>query len=523
MTDVIVIGAGHNGLICAAYLAKAGLDTMLIEARETVGGCASTVSELGVRFNICNCDHTMIRAMPVIDELELASHGLTYLEGNAGTINTYHDGEKPWPFFFGQEATLEVLAATYPSQVDGYRRYLADALPVAALTIDMAATVPSTSSIVRTALRSKPKAWARLVQWSRMSVLDVLGQYFDDWRLVMPAVTTGPTVWGVPPSVPGTGMAALSYAVRHLVRTGRPAGGSGALTDATASAFTQAGGRIVTGARVSRILIDDGAAIGVRLDDESEHRARAVVAACDPKQVMVDWLETVPPKAQAVVNRWRGHEPADGYEAKIDAVLTNPPRYHYVDDLGQWLDADDAASATNVVSPTPEQCEQAHRLRADGLVHERPSMLINVPSVMDPLMRSAKDEHVLSLEVLFTPFAHPGGWRTSAEPQRWLELWASTIDDDLDSILVDWRVMTPEHYAEQFSMQRGHTPSYAGSPLAALLGQPKELTRYVTPVEGLFLCGAATFPGAGIFGASGRNAAAVVGRHLGAATLASTA
>jgi phytoene dehydrogenase-like protein len=74
--DVIVVGGGHNGLICAAYLARAGIETMLIEARPEVGGCASTVTDMDARFNSCNCDHSMVRAMPIADELELASHGL---------------------------------------------------------------------------------------------------------------------------------------------------------------------------------------------------------------------------------------------------------------------------------------------------------------------------------------------------------------------------------------------------------------------------------------------------------------
>ncbi|MDH3292967.1 MAG: NAD(P)/FAD-dependent oxidoreductase [Acidimicrobiia bacterium] len=515
MTDVIVVGAGHNGLICAAYLARAGVDTLLLEARDTVGGCASTVEDLGVRFNICNCDHTMIRAMPVIDELELAAHGLVYLEPEASIVNVFHDDGTPWPFFHHRETMLDALSKLYPSQVDGYRRYLDDALPAARLSVDMAATVPGLASMTRTALRSHPAAWARLLRWSKMSVLDVLGQYFDDWRLIMPAVTIGPTVWGVPPSSPGTGLAALGYAVRHLAKTGRPAGGSGRLTDAVAASFTAAGGRIVTGAQVDRILLSDGGVTGVRLEDGTEHRARAVVAACDPKRVMADWLDTVPTRAQAMVDRWRDYEPGDGYESKIDAVLARPPRYRYANGLAPWMNAGDVATVTSVVSPSPEQCREAHRLRADGLVHERPTMLINVPTILDPAMRSAGGKHVLSLEVLFTPYAHPGGWKTSAEPRRWLDIWGTMIEDDLDSILIDWRSMTPEDYAEQFAMHRGHTPSYAGSPLAALLGRPRELTRYATPIDGLYLCGAGTFPGAGIFGASGRNAAAMVGRRLG--------
>ena len=89
--DVIVVGGGHNGLICGAYAARAGLDTLILESRESVGGCASTVSDLGARFNICHCEHTLVRSVPIIDELDLAGFGLEYLEPDATTVFVYHD------------------------------------------------------------------------------------------------------------------------------------------------------------------------------------------------------------------------------------------------------------------------------------------------------------------------------------------------------------------------------------------------------------------------------------------------
>ena len=117
--DVVVVGAGHNGLICAAYLARAGVDTLLLEARPDVGGCASTVSDLDARFNICNCDHSMVRGMPIADELDLASHGLRYLEPEVSGINRFHDGSQPWLFLHDVDAHLDALAQTHPQGVDG--------------------------------------------------------------------------------------------------------------------------------------------------------------------------------------------------------------------------------------------------------------------------------------------------------------------------------------------------------------------------------------------------------------------
>ncbi len=513
--DVVVVGGGHNGLICGAYLARAGIDTVIVEARGHVGGCASTVTDLGARFNVCNCDHTMIRAMPVIEELDLEAHGLAYLEAGASFVHLYHDGSPPWAFFHRSEELLEGLASSYPAQVDGYRRYLEDALPVAGLLIEAARTPPTASRLLGGVVASRGRAAGRLLRWSRDSLTGVLSRYFDDWRLVMPAAATGPTVWGVPPDRPGTGLAAAIYATRHLVRTGRPRGGSGALTDAIRASFEAAGGRVRCGARVAQLPVERGRVRGVRLDDGTEVSATAVVAACDPHRVYVDWLDEVPPTARRRVRRWRRRPPADGYESKIDAVLSRLPRYRVAGLLEAAHPGLDVDEPTAVVCPTPDQLAEAHRLRAQGLVAPAPTLLANVPSVLDPSLLTAAGHHVLSLEVLFTPYALPGGWPRSGEPQRWLELWADLIDGPILDAVEACRAMTPDRYEAEFSMHRGHTPSFSGSPLAALVGRQRELTRYRSGITGLYLSGAGTFPGAGVFGAAGRNAAHVVEKDLG--------
>ena len=222
--DVIVAGGGHNGLICAAYLARSGIDTLVVEAQNHVGGCAATVEDFGVRFNVCNCDHTLIRAMPIADELDLASHGLEYLEPEVAGISLFHDGAEPLVFFHEAERMLDGLARSHPGQVDAYRRYLKDAMPVAELALEMAQTPPSAGRFLARAARGGARAARRLMAWSRTSALAVLSEYFDDWHLAMPAITTGPTVWGMRPDAPGTGLAAMAYANRHLVRLGRPPG-----------------------------------------------------------------------------------------------------------------------------------------------------------------------------------------------------------------------------------------------------------------------------------------------------------
>ena len=515
--EVVVVGGGHNGLICAAYLARAGVDTMLVEARDTVGGCASTVSDLDARFNICSCDHTLVRAMPFMEDLDLAAHGLRYLEADPTTVYLGYDGSPPWMFFNDSERTIESIGRHRPSQAEAYRRYLADARPVAELTLAMGTGAASTPRMLARLAARRGSGAARLMRWSRASAFDVLRSYFDDEALVMPGISNGPTVWGAPPDAPGTGLAGALYAMRHMVKTGRPVGGSGALTDALAASFTAAGGRLSCGTPVAGLLGDSRRVRGVRLHDGTDIAATAVVTACDPAVVASQWLgEPDRRAARRFVDRARSQPPGEGYQSKIDAVVTDLPRYPLLEESGllDLFEGRDPAQSNYVVSPSADELVEAHRLRPLGRVAERPTIMANVPSVLDPSMRSRDGHHILSLEALFTPYEVEGGWDGSKEPARWLQVWSSLLQPGFLDSIDRYRTMTPDRYERELFLGRGYTPSYAGSPLATLFGRRRELSRYRPPVPGLFLSGAGTYPGAGIWGAAGRNAANAVLRTL---------
>jgi phytoene dehydrogenase-like protein len=132
-------------------------------------------------------------------------------------------------------------------------------------------------------------------------------------------------------------------------------------------------------------------------------------------------------------------------------------------------------------------------------------------------MRPPGGGDVLSVEALYTPWALAGGWEASAEPERWLELVAGLVEPGFLQSVGPRRAVTPVEWEREFRMERGYALGYSATPLSTLLGRDPELTRYETPIRGLFLTGAATFPGASIWGASGRNAAGIVARRLSAA------
>jgi phytoene dehydrogenase-like protein len=508
----IVVGGGHNGLVCAAYLARAGIDTVLLEARPSVGGCASTVDALGGRVNICNCDHTLTRTTPIIDELGLAEHGLRYLDLDPSQVGVLYDGGPAWATFHDVERTLEGLRRTYPDEVDGYRRYYAAAKPVAELILELANHRPTPGTALARVAERRAKGIAMLLRWSRTSAGDVLRTYFRSDAVRAPGFAFGPAVWGIAPSTPGSGLGALGQAFKHVAPVGRPVGGSGAFTDSLLGAFQSAGGTLRTDATVTAIHCEGERVRGVELAGGDVVEAPIVVSACSPHRTFVSWLRSPPDAARPLVERWRARPMLDGYESKIDAIVTELPRHRQLsDEFAEWMGFD-PLHPTVTVTPGLDELEHQHRRLLDGHVTERPILFTNLPSVLDPTMVVPGPEggHVFSLEVLWTPYALAGGWEASTEPDRWLDVYSGVVQPGFRDGIRRWRVMSPPRYEAEFGLPRGYATSFAGGPLAALRGRDPELTRYETPVRGLYLTGAATFPGAGIWGASGRNCARVI-------------
>lgn len=501
-TDAIVVGAGHNGLVTAAYLARAGMRTLLLEARRTVGGTATSESFAGATVNICNCDHLTFRMTPIADELDLAAHGLEYLDIDPAQHNVSWDGGPGplWSHHRSVDETLESLGAAFPDEVEAYRRYASAALPAMRLLVEAAHEPPSITGLTRLAIRRRLAGVPTILRWSRRSAADVLRSYFDTEAISGPAALSGPMVWGISPETPGSGLGALTPALRHVAQVGRPVGGSGRLPDALLASFRSAGGTLLTGAAVAAIECDRGVVRGVTLADGRSFEAPVVVSACNPRDTFVRWLHHPPPHADDLIRRWRGSPHQDGYESKIDAVLSSAPRLR---------GSDASLGSTMLVAPGLAEIDAGHRWMGAGGVPERPGMLANVPTLLDPTLAPA-GRHVLSLEVLYTPYALRDGWAGSSEPERWLHRFAELCEPGLLDSVVEWRVMTPDVYEREFHLPAGHAASFAGGPLAAFRNPDPELTGYETTVGGLYLTGAATFPGAGIWGASGRNCATVV-------------
>lgn len=506
--DAIVIGGGHNGLVCAAYLARAGRRTLLVEARSTVGGTASSEVFAGATVNICNCDHLTFRTTPIIDELGLADHGLRYIDVEPSQVNMAWSGGPAWTSHHSIEATLDSIGRSHPGEVAGYRRYLDDTLAAVRLVVRAASEPPRPLRLVARAAAAGGRGIPTLLRWSRRSAADVMREYFRTDALQAPAMVVGPMVWGISPEFPGTGLGALTYAFRHVGTVGRPVGGSGEVPRTLLASFSAAGGTLMSSTAVTAITCEGPGVRGIVLADGTEITADVVVSACNPHDTFLRWLRNPPPQAASLLERWRSVPHADGYESKLDVVLDRAPVVAAAAAAGLT----EPTASTHVVAPSLQQMHDAFGLMQQGRVMSAPAFLANTPSVDDRGL-AADGRHVFSLEALFTPYALSGGWPASPEPSRWLDLFGELTLDGRDAFrrsIVDWRAVTPDLYERDFHLPHGHATSFAGGPLAAFRSTDPELTRYETSVRGLYLTGAATFPGAGVWGASGRNAALTV-------------
>ena len=503
--DAIVIGGGHNGLVTAAYLARHGLSTLLIEARDDVGGTAATETFAGARVNICNCDHLTFRTTPIADELDLARHGLEYISIEPPQVNGDWTSGRLWPLWHDVEKTLDALAHSHPESVEGYRRYAQAAIPVARLILEASSNPPTRGSLIASVVKRGGRGVTTMLKMSRMSAADVMRQFFNDEAIIGPAMVEGPVVWGLSPETPNTGLGAIAFALRHVAHLGRPVGGSGALPDSLKASFLAAGGMLRTNTRVVGIVCEGQHVSAVQTGDGASVTARVVVSACDPHSTFLRWLKNPPARAEALLSRWRNTPSGEGYESKIDAITTDVPMYHGLTHPG----LENAIGSTVIISPSLAELHRGAQLMHEGRTMPRMALMANSPSVTDPTV-APEGRHVLSLEALFTPYSFTDGWTSRQEPERWLKQYATAVQPDFLDSIVEWRVKTPAEYESEFFLPKGHATSFAGGPLAALLGTTPELTRYHTPIKGLYITGAATFPGAGVWGASGRNAALTV-------------
>lgn len=511
--DIVVAGAGHNSLVAAAYLAKAGLSCLVLEARAEIGGNTSSeqLTLPGYWHDSCSTAHNLIQASPMLarDELGLAEHGLEYLHPDPVVHLPFDDGS--WlTMWRDEDRTCAEFAKFNPRDADAYRAMMADYRRVAP-ALGLARYTPlGFGETTATALARQPDG-PRWLRRDAMSAWEVIaGQFTDDhtraFMLWMSFMTMQP------PERPGTGLLAYSLAYgRQRHSWTLPRGGSAALPRALASVITSHGGVIRTGERVAGLLTERGRCTGVETENGERYLARKAVLST----IHIKHLVSMAPAVA-----W-----GDDF---LDGVATWQPGVSmFVSHYATTSAPEYAAGGETircVASGTPHSAERMLRLgtdfRAGRIGVDEPVLLVLCPTVADP-SRAPEGQHTLKV-VGFQPYELGGG------AQRWDELKAGVSAANLaelrrhapnltDEVFLAEQVKSPLDL-ERMNEHNWHGSCHGGDASPAQSGELRPVPGWAShrmPIAGLYQTGATTHPGGSVSGAPGRNAATVILNDLG--------
>jgi phytoene dehydrogenase-like protein len=504
VTDIIVIGAGHNGLITAAYLAKAGLKVTVLEAAPQIGGAAVT-REFVPGYKVSGVAHLLHGLHPTIArDLDLARHGLDLKAQPIATRSLLPGGRS---FDASSIASISRAdAEAYPAVMARLAR-MADALAAYALH------TPPRPDIAKMDWREKLNlgkfAWSlrrlgrkdmlELTRILTMNVNDLANDYFESEAVRGLLCFEGVLGLALGPRSPST-VFNLLYRLSGLGANGQggfllPRGGMGSVSQALGKAAQSAGATIRTGAAIDHILIENDVAAGVVLSTGDEVRAARVVSNADPQRTA---LQLIGPRNldTMFVSRIR-HIRMNGCAAKIHLAL---------DGLPEML-AD--ARGRVVIAPKPDDIERAYDCAKYGRVSDQPALELTIPTLNDPSLAPA-GKHVASIVAQYCPYRlretavnearHQIGERSLAILEE--------VAPGLRQRVTAMEVLTPHDLEAQYGMTGGQWHHGEITLDQVLFLRPAgQAQNYRMPVPGVYLCGAGAHPGGNISGAPGYNAA----------------
>jgi phytoene dehydrogenase-like protein len=516
--DAIVIGAGHNGLTAAAYLARAGLTTLVLERRDIVGGCCVTEEIApGCRVSTTSYIASMLRP-EVISELRLADHGLRMIPCDPAIQVPFPDGDVvPWwadrerarDEFSKISAKDAARFVRVDDQLKKLARYLQPFFLEPPPEIDTS-TFKGWSDLFRVGKRFggiSNREIAQLVSLLTGSLGEFLDQNYESEK--MKTMFLANNVYGKHggPYQPGTAIGLLFHLLsggEHELQGfyGHVMGGMGSITQALAAAGTKLGVEIRTGATVSRIAIRNERARSVVLDDGTEFRGRMVLSNADPKRTFLGFLDAKE-LPENFLSSVRGIK-MDGPCAKVNMVLAEEPRF-----TGTSTTATALERTFYTLVPSLEFAERCYDIAKFGEIPEELWVDCVVSSNADGSL-APPGKHILTCFVQYVPYRlRQGNWDEKREllGDRVVKKIAEYAPN-VPGAIVARQVLTPLDLERTYGLTEGNI-FHGDLRLDQLffMRPVPQWSQYRTPVDGLYLCGAGAHPGGGVTGAPGRNAA----------------
>jgi phytoene dehydrogenase-like protein len=516
-TDVLIVGAGHNGLVAACYLARAGVDVLVVEAAATVGGMTATEPVIPEApqhlFNEGAMDSSLFRATTIAADLELSRFGLqeaevdppyAYLDRDGASLCIWRDprrtAEEIRRFSRKDAEAFLDLAGVLDAAMDvalPYMRSHPTRLDPAVLTSVLG-------------MGRHPRRLARLTRFLTGSHAEVIEESFEH-PMVRGPLAAVPCF--MPITADGTGWALIYYGLIHRLGVGRFIGGTGALPKALARCLVAAGGRIRTSAAVEELIVDAGQVRGIRLESGEELHAKAVLAACNVKTTLTRLLPAgaLPVRADARAQRI----PTTSTSAssfKINVALrgrVDLPRHRAW--RGDGLDLRRPAVCWN----TFEEHVAAWDACARGVLPNPLPAFSILPTGADP-SQAPEGQDTFWLWSGIAPVHPHEPWEVLGDrAAREAMTHVSAFYDGIEELEVGRQVMTPVDLAERFRVPDGNVYHVdAGLLRFGPLRPAAGMSGYRSPVPGLYLSGGGTHPSAGICGIPGQLAARVVARDL---------
>jgi phytoene dehydrogenase-like protein len=501
--DCIVIGAGHNGLVCAAILARGGRSVLVLEAQPQLGGGAVT-REFAPGFRVSGCAHLVhLMRADLVRDLNLRSYGLEWAAQSMSTTALVPDGE-----------ALTVAEGRVGEDSAAYAQYSAQMRRFAQAMIPLISKVPprlgtndwkDLAALARLGWQIRRlgrRDMRELLRIGGMNAYDLLEENFTGAALKGALGFDAVLGTNFGPRSPGT-VLTLLYRLAGEAASGegglsQPKGGVGALCDALGKAASAAGATIRAAAPVARILVEADRAVGVELESGERIAAGAVISSADPKTTFLQLLG--PAHLDTGFVRRVKHMRSRGLVAKLHLALDRPPRFAGA--------AETALRGRMLVAPSLEYLERAFNHAKYGEYSSAPAMEITVPTVNDASLAPA-GKHVLSAVIQYAPYVLKDTWLKGRE--RFTELCLGTLDrfaPGLSSSILSAELLTPVDLEHEFRMSGGH---WHHGDLAFdqffMVRPVPGAAQHRAPLPGLFLCGAGCHPGGGIIGTAGHNAA----------------